>query len=375
MRHRFALGGTIVASVALLLGWILLSPSPLSAMEQTAEAVRKVKSFQFDSERVYSGPPGSEIRKMWRSGQRSSEIRRMWLSSQSSSKRYRIYWSAGHVRGERLDGDKIISVTIYYPDESELAIQNQRKTYVRTKVPKGAFSPLDFVTSLMKVSGEADEDLGSKQIGQIEARGFRISAEKLDPTGSGGHTAAVWVDPKSKLPILVEIKIGSSHVQRIENFRWDVTLSPELFNPQLPADYIDVTPAPADSNEQVAEIVTALRTYAEVADGRYPTRIDSSLSNVKSQLRAQLGFPMNSWSPEQEGYARYCKAVLGFDTIGKIQRENLHFGYFGQSVGLKDVAKVLMHWERDVGNYRVIYGDLKSETVTEFQLRELLQQN
>ncbi|OHB81922.1 MAG: hypothetical protein A2W31_05475 [Planctomycetes bacterium RBG_16_64_10] len=167
----------------------------------------------------------------------------------------------------------------------------------------------------------------------------------------------------------------------MENFRWDVTLSPELFDLQPPAGYIDMTGAPAGTNEELAEITAALRTYAETSDGHYPpiTRADREHETLATRLREQLGIPVGFESSEaateHEAYPRYCKAKLGFNAISRIQRDNFHFGYFGESVGPADAGKVLMHWECDVGSYRVIYGDLKSEIVTGTQLRSLLQQD
>ncbi|MCH7989195.1 MAG: hypothetical protein IID46_08605 [Planctomycetes bacterium] len=54
MRHRFAFGGTALVSVMVLLVWAALWSSPLSAMEQTAEAIRKAKSYQCDTLLVMS---------------------------------------------------------------------------------------------------------------------------------------------------------------------------------------------------------------------------------------------------------------------------------------------------------------------------------
>jgi hypothetical protein len=37
--------------------------------------------------------------------------------------------------------------------------------------------------------------------------------------------------------------------------------------------------------------------------------------------------------------------------------------YFGGSVTARDFDKVLMRWRLDDGRYRVIYGDLRAETI------------
>jgi len=65
---------------------------------------------------------------------------------------------------------------------------------------------------------------------------------------------------------------------------------------------------------------------------------------------------------------------MGLSTINVIQKENPDSGYFGKTVGPTDTGKVLFYWKLLDGSYRVIYGDLKSETVDEKRLRSLVKQ-
>jgi hypothetical protein len=45
--------------------------------------------------------------------------------------------------------------------------------------------------------------------------------------------------------------------------------------------------------------------------------------------------------------------------------------YYGKTVGPKDTHKVLFRWKLDDGRYRVLYGDLRFETITADRLRTL----
>lgn len=356
MRHRFACGGTIVASVGMLLAWILLSPNPISAMEQTAEAIREVKSYQFD---VVAQPPqvGAGPVKMT------------------------MYQQEGRFREDTFFDGELHSVSVFSPQGPGLVIRPRAKTYHRTRARKGEPPPLIMVTGLGQFSGEADEDLGSKLIGRIEAQGFRIAAEKVDPNLIGDGVLTVWVDPDSKLPVLIELKHPLWGVLRMENFQWDVSLEPELFDPQPPADYKELTPPAPDPDQQAAAITAGLKIYAEAFDGRYPPVEKIYGDLISASLSRKLGLPDPIFGDpasakklrEHEAYPRYREASRGIAEINGIQRENPDSAFFGKTVGPDDAEKLLFYWKLDDGSYRVIFGDLKSETATAARLGGLLE--
>ncbi len=352
MRHRYALGGTVVAAAAaVLLAWAVPWSRPASAMEQTAEAIRKVKSFRHD------------------------------LAIQAAvngvmAPKGRAYWSAGRFRHETFMGDKVVSVEVRFTDQPGLLIDHRRKTYQRTRPVRGRQpSPAAMIAGLGEFSGEADEDLGSKRIGRVEAHGFRIATDKVNPDAGGG-TMTVWVASDTKLPVLVEMKSAALEAtMRMENFQWDAAIDPKLFDLQPPADYKDVTPPAPDVDEQLANITAALRTYAEAFDGRYP-QVEMIYGDVTSaELAKKLGIPRTGTleASRHPAFPRYYQARFGLAAMNVIQRENPDCAYFGKTVGPKDAGKVLFYWQLDGESYRVIYGDLKSEAVTEARLRPLIQ--
>ena len=56
---------------------------------------------------------------------------------------------------------------------------------------------------------------------------------------------------------------------------------------------------------------------------------------------------------------------------GLIQRTDPNLAYHGMTVGPGDKEKVLLCWKLNEGRYQVIFGDLRSETVTAERLRAL----
>lgn len=65
--------------------------------------------------------------------------------------------------------------------------------------------------------------------------------EGIEATGPDGSTARVWVGVETGYPVLVEIEsIEDGNVRRtstMDQFQWDIALSPEDVEPEIPASY------------------------------------------------------------------------------------------------------------------------------------------
>jgi hypothetical protein len=56
------------------------------------------------------------------------------------------------------------------------------------------------------------------------------------------------------------------------------------------------------------------------------------------------------------------QATAGLGWLTRILKNKHHTGYYGTDVGPSDCEKVLLWWPLDINDdYRVIYGDLRSE--------------
>jgi outer membrane lipoprotein-sorting protein len=352
MKHRFAFGGSALVSVVVLLVWAALWSSPLSAMEQTAEAIRKAKSYQCDTLMVMS-----------REGVGELKIKGKWYRQGS--------WR----RMEMIDKDKPTIVELISTDQPGVTIDHRRKSYSHRRPMQGKeFSnSLTLLETLGRFSDKADEDLGSRLIGKIKASGFRITFQKLHPD-LGEGTLTVWTAPDTKLPVLVEIEFELSGLSfRMENFRWNVDLKPELFKVQPPDGYTESTSPEPTLEEQAERITEALKFYAATFEGNYP-QVKVVYGDVTSaRLEKKLGIPQDPREAfKHPAFKGYRKARLGNATIGIIQRDNPDAKYCGKTVGPTDAGKVLFYWKLLDGSYRVIYGDLNSETVTKEKLRSLV---
>ena len=182
-----------------------------------------------------------------------------------------------------------------------------------------------------------------------------------------------------------------SWAEEVSNFQWNIDLDPKLFEATPPAGYRDVTPKALTSGDPDVQITAALKSY--VRCGRYPTKgqrtsdkdwiaiLISSSDVMQGMLeRGEMPFQVKADSEQKqlhaekiakEELARIAKNREGYLQLWAIIDAGRDFAYYGTTVGPKDKGKVLLRWKLDDGRYEVVFGDLRSETVTAERLRAL----
>jgi outer membrane lipoprotein-sorting protein len=363
MRHRLAFGGAaagivLVASVF----WFAPATNPALAMGQSAHAIRQARSYSctMTTEMSSVPEPGKPAIKTDIKG------RFFWLAPGS----YRI-----ETKAEPLNppGDVVL---ILPAGQAGIEIDHKARNYVRQPARLGQISPLMMVEKLSAYSGQADKLLGTKVIDGETAKGFAIEARKIDPDVYAGPTE-IWISADSHLPLLIRYQMQTSGVPttiQMANFRWNADLDPRLFDPAPPAGYAETVRQPSPLDDQVRKITESLKTYARYSGGHYPWVKMLYGDVTRDELVRQSGAPYPPRNPADASDPR-LKAVYdatwGFATINSILRDNADAAYHGKSVGPGDKDKVLLRWKLDDGTYSIIYGDLRSETVTAGRLRVL----
>jgi hypothetical protein len=169
----------------------------------------------------------------------------------------------------------------------------------------------------------------------------------------------IWFDEETKLPVVSQMsstdkRSGLSWVNRQDQFRYGVEFSASLFEPKIPEDY---TPT----------VINGLRLFSELTDGRYPTQ--ANLGTVQNELgnQAQVeeAIRVGTLPSGKYGYDGIIRAA-GF--LDMVQRGSRDFAYHGNRVTAKDNNLVLTYWSRPGGDYEVIWGDLRMESLAKDQL-------
>jgi len=220
------------------------------------------------------------------------------------------------------------------------------------------------------------KSLGQSVIDGITVEGFQTT-DKDYQGGFFGPTnhmpnkkvnVKLWVDVNTFLPVRLEEDITTRDDMRMQDFsydfRWNVIINPDEFEPNIPEDYSTRTGGNViilSSNEENA--IKGLKLFAEFFD-KYPFDIK----------RSGFEYMINEGITDEEKLSKIneiltCGAPADF--YKTLKSENKEPAYHGETIRPGDANKVLLRWKLDDGQYRVIFGDLSAKAVTAKELAEL----
>ena len=359
---RYASGSATAAAllVASAVAWHMNQPKTLFA--QVAQAMSRAKGFSCDFVQVrpgYAGATNAEL-----AGH--------------------VFWTpSGEERLDGIDDGKHEFARIYRPGKTGLHLQPSSKQY--QIVPKSTAREFSFglFGSLGDYKGKAEPIPGSQEIRGVKAKGFTVAWPAV--VGDDTHKDAkiqVWVDPTRALPVRVDL-IGldprGALVLRLENFQWGMQ-DPKLFDTSLPAGYTKIPTIDIKAEEITGYVVYGLSTFSKYNNGKYPAvkfvygdEQGEALRKLMGMSKEALGWvkpsPTLKWPNPKDG--EFAHGSYGISWINTIQRDFSEGVYNGRTVTPEDATKVLVRWQLDDGDYRVIFGDLSSATVSPSRLREL----
>jgi len=155
---------------------------------------------------------------------------------------YTVYWRSAVVsRMDKYRGGQIYR-TIYTDLDTKtlIGVLHDRKMYSKeamsdervqsARAQKGWTDPQGLLNLALSLEHHA---LGQKTIDGVLCEG-------IEATGPDGGTARLWAAVETGYPVLVEIegtKGGIRTTGTMDQFRWNVDLSAEGVEPEIPADY------------------------------------------------------------------------------------------------------------------------------------------
>jgi hypothetical protein len=277
----------------------------------------------------------------------------------------KLYISAEHgTRFENYGNGVLVNVMIVPPEGPAVSITPPGRQYmVLTGVnPSGRSSqngPDAFIRGLSKLSGQPDRELGKAVVGGVEAYGYEISAASLGFAGEPGAHSELWVDAQTDMPVRYVVEMPGFEEGKIttyifDQFEWNTPLDVELFDTAMPAGYTRVdTQMPAHDE---ATLIKGLGLYARQT-GQYPSEL--SMARVVGGLIASGGANGAQPLTHQESLEVGAGVVFYMELAAGGRSPE----YFGKTVlpGQKDA--VLVRWKTEDGQWRVVYGDLRAETI------------
>jgi outer membrane lipoprotein-sorting protein len=384
-RQRLAVGSVGISTAAIILLMFVVAnlAAPLSAMERMAKAVQEVKSYSYKmfAQDTFVRKGDTEPSTVTHTNTT------YWLEPKSlfyDEKLVKYEGTVPHGEGELLSHLTGIHPTgepgmLVFHAGTGRATKSMARTYFWVpELPSmsaediGKESPITRLRMVREGVGEVLRELGTKAIDGKQARGY-VMALKDAKLGSGFDSLEVWVDPATDLPLefgyeLEDEKI--TRIYRITDCRWNIEIDPKLFDTTPPKGYEDISP-PSDT-KAIAEIVAALKLYAELSGGHYPrvTAFDpEAIRNEMLKLVTYTGQRREDW----QKLLRIEQAAVGLNKIAPVLRNTTNAGYYGDEVGPKDKEKVLLWWtvvdpldppeSTYESSFRVFYGDLRTDVL------------
>jgi len=224
------------------------------------------------------------------------------------------------------------------------------------------------------------KSLGQSIIDGITVEGFQTTDKdyqggffgQADSFPNKKVDVKLWVDVNTFLPVRLEEDVTKSGNIRIQDFsydfRWNVIINPDDFEPNIPEDYN--TPIKADvvfPNPNEENTIKGLKLFVDSVN-KYP--VDIKRSGVEYMINEDISDQEEKIRKMGELLISRTPAVF-YNTLANENKEPV---YYGETVEPGDSSKVLLRWKLDDGQYRVIFGDLSAKTVTAERLAELEKQ-
>jgi outer membrane lipoprotein-sorting protein len=273
------------------------------------------------------------------------------------------------------------------PDEELMVmIMPEQKRFTRmefsddllARMKKQNNDPSELIKQML---GVKYTELGKSEIDGVEVDGF----ETTDPGLYGGTTGDIkvtlWVNSKTRLPLLMEMDMTMNEQMRmkgsISDFQWDVPVEKSEFTPVIPEDF-EAFPKDGMKMPEISEeaAIEGLKLVADLA-GRYPKNANmmdliQELSTIMAEQmkkdRAEKMTETELMTKMMETMRPIQSLAIFYMTLVQDQNEP---AYYGETVGPNDVEAVLMRWKISDEKYRVIFGDLSALDVTAEELEEL----
>ena len=293
--------------------------------------------------------------------------------------------------GTRMDaymGDQLLGTSFTLADtKTHIYIMPAQKKYIEValteeiRIENG--DPKLIVEAFL---GGDYKKLGRREINGVTVEGVQsndVSPTEGVPGGAGlmegleglstKVTASLWVDVATGWPVEITFDItdengGEQMTIVVSDFQWDAQIDPTTFASVIPEGYELMYKVNAENLEEGNQLVEGLKYFAQINDGKYPAKmsIRDVVGEIGNIYRAKSGDPTFQIDDSQVSTLKY-----GAQYFGTLQTEGKDPVYNGQTVTAANADKILLRWKLDDGKYRVIFGDLRIEDVSEGRLAEL----
>jgi hypothetical protein len=268
----------------------------------------------------------------------------------------RLYFSKDRQRHDSyVDGRRIGQ--IYASNDGPTVHVTATATYLIHDAERADVADrLQWLDGLRTLPADAAISLGEETVDGRKALVFEVPIV-------GGR---LWVDPATQLPLRYVVGPGAVFAEDgfavYDEFQWDVTIDEDEFAAKPDGPTHDIK-APARGEEGLVE---ALRFFAERGDGTFPTSL--ACEDVVAELQKLTAYhgsvdPIDAYAARTGQANVYLGSACLF--VRKLEQDGREPRYAGRGVKLGDATAVILTWQTDTRERRVIRGDLSIATEAE----------
>jgi len=241
---------------------------------------------------------------------------------------------------------------------------------------------------IKQIMGSEYTELGRSVIDGIDVEGFRTTDPAFYAGAMENVKCTLWVDVEKWLPVRIEMDFKMNEQMQVKgviyDFQWDIPVDASDFEPVIPEDFTafstEAMKLPGMTEEAALE---GLKFFAEIT-GQYPKKLNlmnliqefSALKDSKNQTDAALKLKEEmDQMQKDEHIKKLTETMLKVQSIGMFYmmliQDKKEPVYYGDTVTVQDVEKVLLRWKIADDQYRIIFGDLSALDVSAEELAEL----
>jgi hypothetical protein len=221
-------------------------------------------------------------------------------------------------------------------------------------------------------------ELGQDVIDGATVEGIEIDDPKLGAGAFEECVGRLWISTATNLPVRIEFEGyssgGQTRIQVLADaFDWNPGLEASHFEPDIPKDYSLLADVNISDNDEEI-LIKGLRDFADLT-GKYPSQLAvlTASKEIRPGLLAQrlaAGVPLDAQitRAETEKAVSIQASCLFY---ARLVKEDCDVAYYGEEVTPVFPDAVLMRWKTDEGLYRIVFGDLRMETVSAAALEKL----
>ena len=370
---KLAVAAVII--IAVLAGiYAITGKAPVVTCCAWAKIADKIEQFKTCVCRLHIQQSGGAV------GQKGQQIEaKMYISSDYG---YRMETS--------LDGNVMQQMYMNPGEKVMVMLMPSQKKYMRivltdqmlADTKKQMQDPRDMITKFMSGLSGQYKELGKDTINGVEVKGIEVNNPPAVQGIYSDFTGRMWVDVATEYPVKMEVeakmKIGEQNMNMLivmDEFEWGVELSPDLFKPDIPADFTMMGEMKIPNQDEPGAI-EGFRKFAELTNGKYP----SQMSAMAAVMEAQEGLKKKvNVTPGVEPNDQVRQNIINeaiklqgpFIFYQKLIHEGNEPVYYGNKVTAEFGNSVLMRWKISDKQYRVIFGNLTVSTVSADELAAL----